>query len=317
MQHFARVTHANHFSCVAQGSRLKIAKFASLPKRVILTGAFHVARIMLMALTADFFSHRTAFHLCFILRTGVNPAIPNKEFRLAMKAQDFNALVNRWGRVDQDRDHDQEVSERAMICVFIFMALDGLEGTFLEHADRIRKFREMTYGEGSRSDVGFAEEEWESQPSDAELGTFVTNNYRFYWRGLGHIANDRLDHQGRNGEDKEDKGDFAGRTKGIIRGRTMFSGRAWDSKKRRVLWFARTVESADILGDVGRSIQQNPWKHANEGEEHCFHQTAFREGDASWWVKCVCSRTQTMAPSSGVAGYHAVKGASEGILGIF
>ena len=78
------------------------------------------------------------------------------------------------------------------------MALDGLQGTVLEHADRIRR---------------------------------------------------------ENEEDKEDKGDFAGRTKGMIRGRTMFSGRAWDRKKRRVLWFARTVESADILGDVGRSIQ--------------------------------------------------------------
>ena len=104
------------------------------------------------------------------------------------------------GRVDQDRDHDHEVLERAKTGVFIFMALDGLQGTVLEHADRIRKFRDIQHGgiagcsgatQGSRSDVGFAEEERERKPSDAELATFVTNKYRFNcWRGLGHIAND-------------------------------------------------------------------------------------------------------------------------------
>ena len=100
----------------------------------------------------------------------------------------------------------------------------------------------------------------------------------------------------------------------MIRGRTMFFGKGMGQEKEKgVVVCAHCGKRGHPWRCWALHTEQNPWKHANEGEEHCFHQTAFREGDASWWVKCVCSTTQTMAPSSGVVGYFAVKGASGGL----
>ena len=75
--HLARAILANTFSRLAQDCIVCV-----ISKRVILTGAFHIARAMVMATLP--FLYCTTLRLYPILRTGVFPAIRNNEFRLVI-----------------------------------------------------------------------------------------------------------------------------------------------------------------------------------------------------------------------------------------
>ena len=61
------------------------------------------------------------------------------------ESQDFLAQVNRWeGWVNMlKRDYGQEVAETAKVGLLILMAPDELQGTVLEHADRLREYRQI------------------------------------------------------------------------------------------------------------------------------------------------------------------------------
>ena len=61
------------------------------------------------------------------------------------KSQELLAQVNRWeGWVNMPkRDCGQEVPETAMVGLLILMASDELQGTVLEHADRLREYRQV------------------------------------------------------------------------------------------------------------------------------------------------------------------------------
>ena len=61
------------------------------------------------------------------------------------ESRDFLAQVNRWeGWVNMlKRDYGQEVAETAKVGLLILMAPDELQGTVLEHADRLREYREI------------------------------------------------------------------------------------------------------------------------------------------------------------------------------
>ena len=91
------------------------------------------------------------------------------------KSQDFLAQVNRWeGLVNTlKRDYGQEVAETARVGLLILMAPDELQGTVLEHADRLREYRQVKekmvmlldarvqLKDPNATDIGYAgEEDW-------------------------------------------------------------------------------------------------------------------------------------------------------------
>ena len=89
------------------------------------------------------------------------------------KSQDFPAQVNRWeGWVNMlKRDCGQEVAETARVGLLILMAPDELQGIVLEHADRLREYRQIKEKNG---DV--ARRAWPAEGSQR-------NGHRLLWRG--------------------------------------------------------------------------------------------------------------------------------------
>ena len=121
------------------------------------------------------------------------------------KSQDFLAQVNRWeGWVNMlKRDYGQEVAETARVGLLILMAPDELQGTVLEHADRLREYRQVKekmvmlldargkLKDPNAMDIGYAGEEdwtWETEPCDFDVGAVGRSDHCYRCGGTGHIA---------------------------------------------------------------------------------------------------------------------------------
>ena len=101
------------------------------------------------------------------------------------------------------RDCGQEVPETAMVGLLILMASDELQGTVLEHADRLREYRQvkekvvmLLYVPGQLKDpnaidIGFVgEEDWtgETEPCDFDVGGIGRSDHCHRCGGTGHNA---------------------------------------------------------------------------------------------------------------------------------
>ena len=102
------------------------------------------------------------------------------------KSQDFLAQVNRWEVwVNMlKRDYGQEVAETARVGLLILIAPDELQGTVLEHADRLREYRQINekmvmlvdargqLKDPNAMDIGYSGEEdwtWETELGDFDV----------------------------------------------------------------------------------------------------------------------------------------------------
>ena len=138
------------------------------------------------------------------------------------KSQDFQAQVNRWeGWMNTlKKDYDQDVAETAKVGLLILMAPDDLQGTVLEHADRLRDYPQVKekiimlldargrLRDPNAMDVGYAgEEEWYEEASgyeEQEVGAVGKGEYCYRCGGMGHIGNDCPTPKGK-GKGREDR----------------------------------------------------------------------------------------------------------------
>ena len=159
------------------------------------------------------------------------------------RSQDFQAQVNRWeGWVNTlKRDYGQEVAETARVGLLILMAPDELQGTVLEHADRLREYKQVKekmimlldargrLKDPNAMEVGYTghagEEEWtwdEDESGECDVAAVGKGGHCYRCGGMGHIANDCPAPKGK-GKGREDrtfggksgKGPDKGKGKGV------------------------------------------------------------------------------------------------------
>ena len=134
------------------------------------------------------------------------------------KSQDFFAHVNRWVNMLK-RDYGQEVAETAKVGLLILMAPDELQATVLEHADRLREFRQIKekmvmlldargqLKDPNAMDIGYSGEEdwtWETELGDFDVGAVGRSDHCCRFGGMKHIANECPTPKGK-GRGKEDR----------------------------------------------------------------------------------------------------------------
>ena len=115
-------------------------------------------------------------------------------------SQDFVVQVNKWeGWINTLK---REVLEVVRIRILIHMAPDELRVTILDYVDRVREYREMNESmvtildargqleDLDVMDVGIAEEEWEDQRGDLDLGVGGKNTNCYRCGAVGQIAID-------------------------------------------------------------------------------------------------------------------------------
>ena len=138
------------------------------------------------------------------------------------RSQDFLTQVNRWeGWVNMlKRDYKQEVAETARVGLLILMAPDELQGTVLEHADRLRDYAQVKekmvmlldargrLKDPNAMDVGYAGEDGDCWIDDAgeeqDVGAIARGDHCYRCGGMGHIANDCSTPKGK-GKGREDR----------------------------------------------------------------------------------------------------------------
>ena len=143
------------------------------------------------------------------------------------KSQDFLVQVNRWESWVNTlkRDYQQDVAETARVGLLIMMAPDELQGTILEHADRLQNYVQVKekmvmlldarcrLHDPNAMDVGYAGEDshcWsESGMENQDIGAVGRGDHCYRCGGLGHIANDCSTPKGK-GKGREDKGHGGG-----------------------------------------------------------------------------------------------------------
>ena len=114
------------------------------------------------------------------------------------KSQDFLAQVNRWERWVNKL-------KRARVGLLILMAPDELQGIVLEHADRLREYRQIKekmvmlldargqLKDPNAMDIGYSGEEdwtWETELGDFDVGAVGRSDHCYRCGGMGHIANE-------------------------------------------------------------------------------------------------------------------------------
>ena len=164
------------------------------------------------------------------------------------KAQDFQAQVYRWeGWINTlKKDYNRDVAATAKVGLLILMAPDDLQGTVLEHADRLRDYAQVKekmvmlldargrLRDPNAMDVGYAGEEWwddsMGEDDEQEVGALGKGEHCYRCGGVGHIGNEcpTPKDKGKGREDKEyfakgyskgkaaqgEKGQFKGKGKG-------------------------------------------------------------------------------------------------------
>ena len=156
------------------------------------------------------------------------------------KSQDFLAQVNRWEFwVNMlKRDYGQEVTETARVGLLILMAPDELQGTVLEHADRLREYRQIKekmvmlldasgqLKDPNAMDIGYSGEEdwtWETELGGFDMGAVGRSDHCYRCDGMGHIANECPTPKGK-GKGKEDRSFYAKGMKGHEKGKGKSAG---------------------------------------------------------------------------------------------
>ena len=207
------------------------------------------------------------------------------------RSQDFLAQVNRWeGWVNTPRrDYGQEVAETARVGLLIRMAPDELQGTVLEHADRLRDYPQVKekmvmlldargrLKDPNAMDVGYAgEEEWAWDDADGgeyDVAAVGRGDHCYRCGGMGHIANDCPTPKGK-GKGKEDRTFNAKGGKGADKGKGKGVG-----GKGAVKGKGKGGAVCGYCGKRGHDAsrcwtlhpEQLPWKAANAVEESGYY----------------------------------------------
>ena len=123
------------------------------------------------------------------------------------KSHDFLAQVNRWEVWVNTlkRDQGQEVAKTARVGLLILVTPDELQGTVLEHADRLREYRQLKdkmvmlfdargqLKDLNAMDIGYSGEKdwsWETELGDFDVGPVGRSDHCYRCGGMGHIANE-------------------------------------------------------------------------------------------------------------------------------
>ena len=139
------------------------------------------------------------------------------------KGQDFQTHVSKWeGWVNKlERDYKEKTSDMAKIGILISMAPDDLQDTILQHADRLKEYKQVKdkmvglldararLKDPNAIDIGFAgEDDWwwdDAESSDVDVAAIGKGDHCKRCGGVGNIANECPTPKGK-GKGKEDKG---------------------------------------------------------------------------------------------------------------
>ena len=150
------------------------------------------------------------------------------------------AQVSRWeGWVNMLKpDCGQEVAGTARVGLLILMDPDELQGTVLEHADRLRVDRQVKekmvtlldargqLKDPNAMDIGFSDEEdwtWETELGDSDVGAVGRSDHCNRCGGMEHIANECPTPKGKV-KGKEVRSFYAKETKGYEKGKGKSAG---------------------------------------------------------------------------------------------
>ena len=148
------------------------------------------------------------------------------------------------------------------------MVSDELQGTVLEHADRLREYRQIKekmamlfdargqLKDPNAMDIGYSgEEDWtlETELGDFDVGAVGRSDHCYHCGGMEHIANECPTPKGKV-KGKEDRSFYAKGTKGHEKGKGKSAGGKGHDKGKGQRCALTLGSVAMTLRDAGRSI---------------------------------------------------------------